>query len=246
MAGPRYRRRRLHEGRAAEMREDLAQGIPRRREAHRSGERRRHRKCGQLQALVDKLAKAGAKVKEAAPDIDTARLHDLYIAAPRRDLGANAGSRHRGLEPGTRSASERLSGPVGRRRDMTPPPLAAAQERAPPDAAGVQRLLRRLRHCSARSPRRRRFRTITSTKASAGGGASPSTTSACRRPTSCSGPAIRDLCICRRRSGRPASRRRGCRSAIRRSRTGRGQDSIAFARLVEKAFGGFEPPKGYD
>ena len=32
-----------------------------------------------LQALVDKLAKAGAKVKEAEPDIDTARLHDHYI-----------------------------------------------------------------------------------------------------------------------------------------------------------------------
>ena len=33
----------------------------------------------QLQALVDRLAKAGCKVKEAAPDIDTARLHDVYI-----------------------------------------------------------------------------------------------------------------------------------------------------------------------
>jgi amidase len=33
----------------------------------------------QLQALVDHLANAGAKVKEAAPDIDTARLHDIYI-----------------------------------------------------------------------------------------------------------------------------------------------------------------------
>jgi amidase len=33
----------------------------------------------QLQGFVDKLAKAGAKVKEAAPDLDTARLNDLYI-----------------------------------------------------------------------------------------------------------------------------------------------------------------------
>src|SRR5947209_2300415 len=33
----------------------------------------------QLQGLVDKLAKAGAKVKAAAPKIDTARLHDIYI-----------------------------------------------------------------------------------------------------------------------------------------------------------------------
>ena len=38
-----------------------------------------HEYADQLQALVDKLAKAGAKVKEAAPDIDTARLHDIYI-----------------------------------------------------------------------------------------------------------------------------------------------------------------------
>jgi amidase len=33
----------------------------------------------QLQGLVDKLAKAGAKVKETAPDIDTARLYDVYV-----------------------------------------------------------------------------------------------------------------------------------------------------------------------
>jgi len=33
----------------------------------------------QLQALVDKLAKAGCKIKEAAPDIDTNRLYDVYV-----------------------------------------------------------------------------------------------------------------------------------------------------------------------
>jgi len=33
----------------------------------------------QLQGLVDRLAKAGAKVKEAAPDIDTGRLNDVFI-----------------------------------------------------------------------------------------------------------------------------------------------------------------------
>ena len=38
-----------------------------------------HEYADQLQTLVDRLAKAGAKVKEATPDIDTARLHDLYI-----------------------------------------------------------------------------------------------------------------------------------------------------------------------
>ena len=32
-----------------------------------------------LQGLVDRLAKAGAKVKEAAPDIDTGRLYDVYV-----------------------------------------------------------------------------------------------------------------------------------------------------------------------
>ena len=33
----------------------------------------------QLQALVDKLARAGCKVKEAAPAIDTEHLHDVYV-----------------------------------------------------------------------------------------------------------------------------------------------------------------------
>jgi len=33
----------------------------------------------QLQALVDRLAKAGAKVREAAPDIDTGKSHDVFI-----------------------------------------------------------------------------------------------------------------------------------------------------------------------
>jgi amidase len=32
-----------------------------------------------LQALVDELAKRGAKVKETAPSIDTRRLHDVYV-----------------------------------------------------------------------------------------------------------------------------------------------------------------------
>jgi amidase len=32
-----------------------------------------------LQAFIDKLAKAGAIVKEAEPDIDTRRLHDVYV-----------------------------------------------------------------------------------------------------------------------------------------------------------------------
>lgn len=32
-----------------------------------------------LQAFVDKLAKAGAIVKEAEPEIDTRRLHDIYV-----------------------------------------------------------------------------------------------------------------------------------------------------------------------
>jgi amidase len=33
----------------------------------------------QLQGLVDKLAKAGCKVKEAEPEVDSARLYELYI-----------------------------------------------------------------------------------------------------------------------------------------------------------------------
>ena len=37
-----------------------------------------HEYADQLQALVEKLARAGAKVKEAAPDVDTAKLNDIY------------------------------------------------------------------------------------------------------------------------------------------------------------------------
>jgi amidase len=33
----------------------------------------------QLQNLVERLAKAGCKIKEAEPDLDTARLHDVYL-----------------------------------------------------------------------------------------------------------------------------------------------------------------------
>jgi len=51
----------------------------------------------------------------------------------------------------------------------------------------------------------------------------------------------------RRRSDRPASRRQGCRPVIRRLRAkATTKTSIAFARLAEEAFGGFEPPPGYD
>lgn len=35
--------------------------------------------AARLQALVDALAKHGAQVKEAEPDIDTMRLHDIYV-----------------------------------------------------------------------------------------------------------------------------------------------------------------------
>ena len=38
-----------------------------------------HEYTDQLQGLVDKLVKVGAKVKEAAPDINTTRLNDVYI-----------------------------------------------------------------------------------------------------------------------------------------------------------------------
>ena len=61
----------------------------------------------QLQALVDKLAKAGAKVKEAAPDIDTgATSCALHPPAASRDFGAHAGRRDRGLEERARTRTE--------------------------------------------------------------------------------------------------------------------------------------------
>ena len=101
----------------------------------------------QLQALVDKLAKAGAKVKEAAPDIDTARLHDLYIRLLRAATsGRMPDADIEDWKQDLVRETERLSGAVGRRRDDDAPALAAAQQRAPPDAAEVQRVLQGLRH----------------------------------------------------------------------------------------------------
>ncbi len=62
----------------------------------------------QLQAFVDRLAKAGAKVKEAAPDIDTARLNDLYIRLLRAATSARMpDSRNRRLEAGARRRRNR-------------------------------------------------------------------------------------------------------------------------------------------
>jgi len=59
----------------------------------------------QLQALVDKLAKAGAKVREAAPDIDTNRLYDVYVrllraATSARMTDAEIAELKQGIESG--------------------------------------------------------------------------------------------------------------------------------------------------
>ena len=118
MAGQRSRRRRLPQGRAAEMREENAQAIPCRREAHRSGERRRHRICGSV-AGAGRQARQGRSQGEGsrARHRHRAAARSLHPHAARRDLGAHARIRHRGLEPGARARAERLSGAVRRRRD---------------------------------------------------------------------------------------------------------------------------------
>jgi len=41
-----------------------------------------------LQALVDALAKRGAKVKEIKPNLDTGRLHEVYAPVARSDAEA--------------------------------------------------------------------------------------------------------------------------------------------------------------
>jgi len=115
--------------------------------AHRSGERCGHRICGSV-AGTDRQARQGRCEGDGgrARHRHRAAARPLHPPAARRDVGAHAGGRHRGLEAGPRTRAERLSGAVGRRRHDEPPALAAAQQRAPPDAIGVQRVLQGLRH----------------------------------------------------------------------------------------------------
>ena len=115
--GARPRRWRLPEGRAAEMREDLAEAIPRRREAHRSGERRRRRVCRPT-AGAGRQAREGRREGEGsrARHRHRAAARRLHPPAARRDLGAHAGRRDRGLEAGARRRRDRTN--ISRRRSM--------------------------------------------------------------------------------------------------------------------------------
>jgi len=207
-----------------------------------------HEYADQLQTLVDRLAKAGAKVKEAAPDIDTARLHDLYIrllraATSGRMPEADIEDWKQDLvrEPNEYLAQSVDGVTMTHRRwlqlnnerhqmrlkfnaffddyDILLCPVAASAAFPHDHEHEGKRWRRRITVNNKRvSPTDQLFWAGYS-----GLVYLPSTV----------GPAGITP------SGLPTGYQ-----AI--ARQGRDKTSIAFARLVEKAFGGFEPPKGYD
>jgi amidase len=207
-----------------------------------------HEYADQLQALVDKLAKAGAKVKEAAPDVDTARLHDLYIrllraATSGRMPEADIEDWKQDLvrEPNEYLAQSVDGVTMTHRRwlqlnnerhqmrlkfnaffddyDILLCPVAASAAFPHDHEHEGKRWRRRITINNKRvSPTDQLFWAGYS-----GLVYLPSTV----------GPA----------GITPSGLPTGYQAVARQ---GRDKTSIAFAKLVEKAFGGFEPPKGYD
>jgi amidase len=207
-----------------------------------------HEYADQLQALVDKLAKAGAKVKEAAPDVDTARLHDLYIrllraATSGRMPEADIEDWKQDLvrEPNEYLAQSVDGVTMTHRRwlqlnnerhqmrlkfnaffddyDILLCPVAASAAFPHDHEHEGKRWRRRVTINNKRvSPTDQLFWAGYS-----GLVYLPSTV----------GPA----------GITPSGLPTGYQAVARQ---GRDKTSIAFAKLVEKAFGGFEPPKGYD
>ena len=202
----------------------------------------------QLQALVDRLAKAGAKVKEAAPDIDTARLHDLYIrllraatSARMPDADIEDWQQELAREPNEYLAQSVDGVTMTHRRwlqlnnerhqmrlkfnaffdayDILLCPVAASAAFPHDHEHEGKRWRRRITINNKRvSPTDQLFWAGYS-----GLVFLPSTV----------GPA----------GITPSGLPTGYQAVARQ---GGDKTSIAFARLVEKAFGGFEPPKGYD
>ncbi|HKS61842.1 MAG TPA: amidase [Xanthobacteraceae bacterium] len=202
----------------------------------------------QLQALVDRLAKAGAKVKEAAPDIDTARLHDLYIrllraatSARMPDADIEDWQQELAGEPNDYLAQSVDGVTMTHRRwlqlnnerhqmrlkfnaffddyDILLCPVAASAAFAHDHAHEGKRWKRRITINNKRvSPTDQLFWAGYS-----GLVYLPSTV----------GPA----------GITPSGLPTGYQAVAAQ---GRDKTSIAFARLIEKAFGGFEPPKGYN
>jgi amidase len=202
-----------------------------------------------LQMLADRLAKAGCKVKEAAPGIDTARLHDVYIRLLRAATSARmpeseiadwqqalAGgetdeflarsvdgvtmSHRRWLQLNNERHQMRLKfNAFFEDYDILLCPVAASAAFPHDHENEGKRWRRRITVNDKRVP---------PTDQLFWAGYSglvflPSTV----------GPAGLTA------SGLPTGYQ-----AI--ARQGHDKTSIAFAKLVEKAFGGFEPPKGYD
>jgi amidase len=202
----------------------------------------------QLQALIDKLAKAGAKVKEVAPDIDTARLHDLYIRLLRaatsgrmpeadiedwkQDLVREPNdylaqsvdgvtmSHRRWLQLNNERHQMRLAfNAFFKDYDILLCPVAASAAFPHDHEHEGKRWRRRI--------------TVNNKRVSATDQLFWAGYSGLVYLPSTVGP-----------SGITPSGLPTGYQAI--AAQGRDKTSIAFAKLVEKAFGGFEPPKGYD
>jgi amidase len=200
-----------------------------------------------LQALVDALAKRGAKVKEIEPKVDTGRLHAVYVLLLRAATSARTAEadverwRQAVIEIG--AAKEpyldlMVRGNTLSHRDW----LKLNNERH-----GLRRAFAAFftgTFSSVRPPLPPLD--LTTKRASAGHARSQSTASKCHRPTSCFGRAIRAVYLPPTvgpagltKSGLPVGYQ-----AIAAS--GSDKTATAFSRLVEKELVGFVPPPGFD
>ena len=173
---------------------------------------------GKLQALVDALAKRGAKVKEIEPDLDTRRLHEVYVYLLR--AATSARTREADIERWKRAAEEAGPGKLPYVEQMVKGCTLSHREWL--SLNNERMVLRRQFNASSPTGISSYARLLrlppghTIRRASAGSGRSPSTTSASRRPISCSGLATQACSICLPRSDPRASHDRGSLSATKR------------------------------
>ena len=203
-----------------------------------------------LQALADFLGRQKAKVDDRArPAIDTREAFSVYVKLLRAatsdrqsdaDFEQERGDRARRWPRATRATTRaRRAPPCCSHRDW----LAANEARHRMRRAWAE-FFTNTTCCSAPSPAPPPSRTTR--RASATSARWWSTASACRSPTTCSGPATPAPSICRRPPRRAGSRRAGSRSGVQIVGPQYGDlTCLAFARLLEREFQAFVPPPGY-